>query len=526
MSPANHDATSSTLKRAVVPVLGIFLGWGVLITQLRHHWGGESYYNFGWFVPFLTLWLLYRNLGKMEPRPPGSLKGPYAIAVVSILLILPFHALSEVNPFWRVPLWVQAGGLCLFTLSLLYGIYGKRGIRAGVFPLFFLCTMIPWPYRLEVMIVQALTKVVVAVAMSGIHALGYPVELAGNSFVLGELQIGVNEACSGIRSLQALFMVTLFLGSLFGQDNLRRILAVVVLPLVVIFINSLRAIFLSLQVIVNGDEAYQAWHDPAGYIAFAASMVLIYACIELLNIGADESGRGDTPKPEEFLARLRNLGPPRKYALFALLPVGLFLSVESWFRWHELDSDPRGDWNLKPPEASDSSARFMEIHPQIAGILGYSYGQRFVYFLPGNSLCEVYYYGYTPENKLASVSSYGHSPLICMEAVGASKLAEFPQMTIEVGEMKLPMQHYLFELNKSERQLHVFWVVWERRNKGIDPEELASLDYRTQWIQLLRGRRDFSRKVLLLSISGLQEEDRVRETVSRLLNQWIEPQSD
>ena len=278
------------LPRPFWPSTGFLLAWIVLITQVRHHWGGESYYNFGWFVPFLAAWLLLRNLSHVRPREDDPhFAAPLVLSSFAILLILPFHALSEVNPFWRLPLWIQAGGLAVMSLACLYTVYGWKGLRAGIFPLFFLCTMIPWPYRLELVIVQSLTKVVVSLSMSGLHALGYPIELAGNSFVLGDLQIGVNEACSGIRSLQALFMITLFLGSLFGQGTLRRVLAILILPVVVILINVLRAIFLSTQVIVNGQQAYDAWHDPAGYIAFLGSMILIYACIELLNLGAQRA---------------------------------------------------------------------------------------------------------------------------------------------------------------------------------------------------------------------------------------------
>jgi exosortase len=462
------ESLSSQIKNPVIwPAFAIFLGWTVLITQLRHHWGGESYYNFGWFVPALTLWLFYRNIGDLKPKQsrPGTV--PLFVAIGAMLIMLPFQALSEVNPFWRVPLWAQALCLVGFSLAVLYSVYGKAGIRAGIFPFFFLCTMIPWPYRIELMIVQALTKVVVSIAMDGIHLLGYPVELAGNSFVLGELQIGVNEACSGIRSLQALFMVTLFLGSLFGQGNLRRLLAVAVLPVIVILVNSARAIFLSLTVIVQGDEAYQAWHDPAGYIAFGVSMILIYACIELLNIGGKKEESDDIRPLGEFIMGFKQWTRPAWAPVLVLLPLFVYSSVEGWFLIHERTAPPQKDWELAPPETDSAAIEHKEIHPQIAGILGYSYGQRIIYRPGDGSICELYYYGYTEENKLESVSSYGHSPLICMEAIGATKVKEFPDLLLSPGSLTIPMKHYLFELNRTGDRIHVFWVVWEKRNQGV-----------------------------------------------------------
>jgi exosortase len=510
------------------PTLGLLLGWGVLITQVRHHWGGESYYNFGWFVPVLAVWLLLRNIAPLSAHPAGGwrLSAVLWITGLAMALLLPFHALSEVNPFWRLPLWIQASGLVLLSLGCLYSVYGLKGIRAGIFPLFFLCTMIPWPYRVEMLIIQNLTDVVVSLSMSGLHAIGYPVELAGNSFVLGDLQIGVNEACSGIRSLQALFMITLFLGSLFGQGTLRRILAVLLLPLVVIVVNVMRAIFLSTQVIVNGQEAYDAWHDPAGYIAFLGSMILIYAIIELLNAGAD-AGRAKAPDPIAALREDWKAPPlPKRAALFVVFPLLLALMVEGWFQYHEARTRERLDWSLALPDAEDQSVQYAEIHPQISGLLGYDYGHRFFYRLGSRAGCEVYFYGYEPDNKLASVSSYGHSPAICMESIGATILRQFEDLQVENGELELNLDHYLFELSDGKSRLHVFWVVWENRNMNIDPEDLASLDYRTQWIQLSKGRRDFSRKVLLISLNGIEKAENARSRVRGLLTDWVIPETD
>lgn len=511
------------LNEAVASALALIVMWTVLITQVRHHWGGESYYNFGWFVPFLSVWLFLRNLDPLSSKPSASLRLPLLLAGLSLVAILPFHAVSEVNPFWRLPLWIQASGAALFTGALVYSLYGWRGVKAAVFPVFFLSTMIPWPYRLELLIVSNLTQVVVEFAVDGLHFLGYPVEVAGRSLVLGDLSIGVNEACSGIRSLQALFMVTLFLGSLFGQSVPRRTLAVVLLPLVVIIVNTGRAIFLSIQVIANGQEAYDAWHDPAGYIAFGISMVLIYACIELLNVGS-EGSRQSQGVDFQHLTSVWKAAPFRKgLAWFIAFPVVLFASVEGWFLYHEATAPPKTGWTLNLPEEEPGRIQYEPIHPQIESALGYGYGHRFLMRISRTSGGEFYYYGYGPEDKLASVSSYGHSPAICMESIGATMLRQFPNLAFKKGALTIPVSHYLFELHSDNKRLHVFWIIWEQRNMDIDPEDLQELNYKTQWIQLLKGRRDFSRQVLLASLGGSGDGEDARETILRLLQDWIEP---
>ncbi|NDV62339.1 exosortase/archaeosortase family protein [Puniceicoccales bacterium CK1056] len=518
-----NKSLQSLLNEAVTAVLALTIVWVILITQVRHHWGGESYYNFGMFVPFLSIWLVLRNLDSLPRSVTGSLRPNLIIAGLSLLLILPFHAVSEVNPFWRLPLWIQASGLVLFTGSVVHSLYGWKGVKAAVFPVFFLSTMIPWPYRMELLIVQNLTQVVVELAVNGLHFLGYPVEVAGRSLVLGDLSIGVNEACSGIRSLQALFMVTLFLGSLFGQSVPRRALAVLLLPFVVIIVNTGRAIFLSIQVIVNGQEAYDSWHDPAGYIAFGISMVLIYACIELLNVGSDESRQSQGVDFQNLVSVWKASSFRKSVVWFMVFPVILFVLVEGWFLYHEATAPPESGWSFNLPEEEEGIIRYETIHPQIESALGYGYGSRFLMRFSRTSGGEFYYYGYGPEDKLASVSSYGHSPAICMEAIGATMLKQFPNIVFQKEGLAIPVTHYLFELHSNNKQLHVFWIVWERRNMDINPEDLKELNYKTQWIQLLKGRRDFSRQVLLASLVGVQDSDEARQTILRLLEEWIDP---
>ena len=520
---------SSSLRRLpepIIPLLGLLLAWGLLVSQVRHHWGGESYYNFGWFVPPMAIWLLLRNLDGL-PRAATSASARWDpwLGALLLLPVIPLHALSEVNPFWRVPLWGQAVFLCAFTLVILHRLYGLRGFWAGLFPLFFLSTMVPWPYRFELFMVQQLTAIVVEFSVIGLHFLGYPVEVAGNSLRLGELQIGVNEACSGIRSLQALFMVTLFLGSLFGQSSFRRLLAVAVLPVIVIIVNTGRAIFLSTQVIVNGQEAYEGWHDPAGYIAFAISMVIIYATIEMLNLGSASGGQSPAMDFRGILKQWRGTTARPRALAFVVAPLLVFSVVEGWFQYHEWTAPERRGWTLQLPDPDDPDYHYADIHESVETALGYSYGHRFFHPLSRDAVTEVYYYGYEAENKLANVSSYGHSPAICMEAVGAIMQEQYDPLIIETGGLRIPVQHYLFELPRTGNSLHVFWIVWEYRNMDIDPEDLASLNYRTQWIQLLKGRRDFTRKVLLTSLSGISDPETARAEIRDLFTEWIQPYS-
>lgn len=512
--------------RIIWPAIAILVAWGLLINQVRLHWGGESYYNFGWFVPFLAAILFLRNLEPLSVQPRDRIWKQLVVSLLFILPIIPFHAFSEINPFWRLPFWIQAVGLCGFTLSMVHSVYGWKGVWASLFPLFFLTTMIPWPYRIEIQIVQSLTGVVTELAVSSLKFIGYPVRVAGNSIVLGDLNIGVNEACSGIRSLQALFMVTLFLGSLFAQSTWRRIAAVVVLPFIVILVNSVRAIFLSTQVITNGYEAYESWHDPAGYIAFGISMVLIYTWIEISNIGYTDERSGKGVDLKKLAAKWRLSRLPASSITLPIAPILLYAAVEGWFGYHESREPVNTEWTAELPPESDT-VNHLPIDASIKETLGYGYGERLIGRLSASRGYEVYYYGYREEDQLASISSFVHSPSVCMKAVGAREIEQFPDLLFETEAVKVPLRHYLFEMPQTHRKLHVFWVFWEHRNMGVDPEDTVGLDYGAQLEQLLKGRRDYRRKVLLVSMIGYESDyQHARKDLEILLRDWIRMKTD
>lgn len=506
------------------------VAWLLLITQTRHHWGSISYYNFGWAVPFLSAYLLFLNLQNIPPRQGRLKEWTVTTATALLLILVPFHAFSEVNPFWRAPLWIQGGLLALYSLIVVNLLFGKQGIRRSLYPMLLLSTMIPWPYRIETAIIQSLTEVVSNASLQALLFMGFPFVLSGNSLLMGDIQVGVNEACSGIRSLQALFMVTLFSAGLMRISVWARFLTLLALPFLVIAMNTARAVFLSLQIVFNGNEAYEKWHDPAGLITFAISMISLIVLLTAI-------GSLFPARLNDHNAHGEIISPPGKtlWILFVLplLPYGL---VEGWFRIHEHWKPPTSLYAFEPERISSLSIQALDIHPRIASVLGYSYGSRFKINQPREAIGELYFYGYTPDNKIGSVSSYGHSPLICMEAIGAKLETRFPALNVTTAshqenlnnsspasnDARLRLSHALFA-DSADRKIHVFWQTIEADNKGIAPERLAILNYGTQLELLKRGRRNFSRQVVLLSLHGALPAQEARRLARQIVQESLRP---
>src|SRR5882724_10400496 len=76
--------------------------------------------------------------------------------------------------------------------------------------------------------------------------------------------LGIDEACSGVRSLQATVMVSLFLGELYRATWPRRVFFLLSGVAIAFLCNVGRTFLLSWVAAKNGIDSIPKWHDPAG----------------------------------------------------------------------------------------------------------------------------------------------------------------------------------------------------------------------------------------------------------------------
>ncbi len=235
----------------LLPLVGY---WLVLIHYLGAQWSVYEQYNYGWAVPFLCLYLLWRNAesrkqkverGRREDGKAGNgkQKTKWGGAVVLWALVLcgllyaPTRFLHEANPTWRLTslLWtLEVIGITLLTVWLVRSPWsvvssqacGVRSPESGVpfqlsafsisdlvFPICFFLVAVPWPSGLENLLVQSLQRGNVTATVELLGMVGIPAIQHGSVIELSRGVVGIDEACSGIRSLQATLMLSLFLGN-------------------------------------------------------------------------------------------------------------------------------------------------------------------------------------------------------------------------------------------------------------------------------------------------------------------------
>src|SRR6202008_199127 len=93
-------------------------------------------------------------------------------------------------------------------------------------------------------IIQGLMRIVAHVAAETTMLFGTPAQVEGNLIRVSNGLVGVNEACSGIRSLQTPLMIGLLFGELKRLSVSRRFTLVAGAVAIALLANLLRAVFL------------------------------------------------------------------------------------------------------------------------------------------------------------------------------------------------------------------------------------------------------------------------------------------
>jgi exosortase len=271
----------------------VVLLWLQLFYSVVPIWRFGEYYEYGWYVPPIAAFFLYR---RWQGRKTENLKPVHGgwVAVLAVLvfpILLGIRALAGFDPSWRPPLLLQTA----LAVGLTHGLLFLRGgwrLTLEMAPVtVFALSAIPYPYTLEQGLIAQLTAAVVHASASLFNLLGRPVEMIGTKLASLGTEVEVTDGCSGIRSLQSLMMAGLFFGELFFLRPRQRMALLAVTAVVVMAVNIGRVMALARVRFDRGEHAFEAAHDPIGQIAFLVSAAILFAAARGLLATQDGHGK-------------------------------------------------------------------------------------------------------------------------------------------------------------------------------------------------------------------------------------------
>jgi exosortase len=522
MVEAPHFTTSSASQSRVWPMAALlFLGlvWLEVIHQLQAEWSVNPQYSYGWSVPLLVCYLLWKRWAdRPSPTRPALAFIPVAISVFCAVLFLPIRFVAEANPDWRLLSWSLSLVAVAISICLIFLSGGWPWVRYFAFPFLFFLVAVPWPTGVEEIVTQNLMRAVSAINVALVNAIGIPAVQHGNVIETTSGLIGIEEACSGVRSLQATFMISLFLGELFSFRLWPRLILVAAGAALAFFCNVIRTAILVWVGASRGTHAIEGWHDPAG-------LIILAFC--LLGLGAFglfmQRWPNAVTRPPTLGNKRGPLRPPGGSSLVVSLIAWLLLAeagVQSWYHLHNSAlTDSR--WAVQWP-VSGNEYKTVPVGSEAESLLRYDEGGAATWKGGEGHHWMMFFFRWAPGRTAARFVKV-HRPDICLPASGLTMVRDHGIRLIEINGVHLPIRSYRFD-NRGV-PLHVFYCYWDARS-SYESEEAANEEDWTAQGRLraaLRGRRERGAQMLEVVVWDYKDEAEASAALQRQLAQIVRP---
>jgi exosortase len=255
----------TSLPWAAAAVLFGILFWEPL-ASLPAHWWTEPDAGHGILLAPVAILLAWRRGWDPNPRPQAAL----GLIVLALGVALRCAGAMAIELFsMRLGAAVAAGGIVIF-------LGGIRQLRRWWLPAALLLLSIPLP---TVVLTSLSLPLQLTASRWGAALLEWrdvPVRLAGNVIMLPGQALFVTEACSGLRSLEALTATALLIGGLWLRSpSVRGMLLLLSLPIAMVA-NAVR-IFLTgfLVYFVDPSLGEGLMHYTEGWVVFSGGLVVL-----------------------------------------------------------------------------------------------------------------------------------------------------------------------------------------------------------------------------------------------------------
>jgi exosortase len=221
----------------------------------------------GPIILVIGLWLVVRRWPEVATlAKPGSV--PLSIAM--LLPVLSLHAIA------RLLHWTIVDALTMWAALVIvgYAFIGAAALKRMAFPLLFLLFAFPPPPAVTNLLTQPLRLLLADGAVSSLQAIGYPMSQAGLSIFIGQYELLVKDACSGLNSVISLSAIGLFYAYvLYGAHLAYSGVFFIIMIAVAILANFIRVLLLILITYHLGNSVAQGFlHDFAGLTLFALAI--------------------------------------------------------------------------------------------------------------------------------------------------------------------------------------------------------------------------------------------------------------
>jgi exosortase len=288
----------------LVGLLGVlvFVYWNVLDSRGAMKYWDNPKYSHGWLVPIFTVILLWMRHEPFETVTRGARWA--GVGLLSAGLGMRLAA-----TFFPTPV-LEMDSFVLSVAGIFLMVGGWKMMRWAGPAVAFLIFMFPLPGFLDTRLLAPLQKLATVSSTYCLQTLGIAAASEGNRIEIGELQLGVVEACSGLRMLTIFVALAVAITLITDRPLWERVVIVLSAVPIALAVNIVRITVTGILHLTVGPRlADLVFHDLAGWFMMPMALGLLYIEFQILSHlvieegpaapmrigGGPTSGRGAAP---------------------------------------------------------------------------------------------------------------------------------------------------------------------------------------------------------------------------------------
>ena len=233
-------------------------------------WTTEEH-GHGPIILAVLLWLFW---GLREKISKTAENPAYILGCSTFALGLSIYAIGRI---FSISIF-EMGSQILIVSGLLLVLKGTDALKTAWFPVAYLIFMIPLPGILVDAMTGPLKAVISNIVVNVLYTVDYPIARTGVMITIGQYQLMVADACSGLHSMFSLSALGTLFMYITGRKSVAHNMIMILAILPIAFIsNIIRVIVLVLVTYHFGDEAGQGFiHASAGFLLMGVALASLF----------------------------------------------------------------------------------------------------------------------------------------------------------------------------------------------------------------------------------------------------------
>ncbi len=264
---------TDVLGLVALVALAIYTSWTAWEDILRIAWRDEESSHI-YLVPIVSAWMFWVRRGRWRLcRPTQRWIGPLVVAAG--FFISDYGYTHSNQALWH-------GGAVVMVVGAALAVLGTEVLKRFAPAFAVLVFIVPVPGMLRQQISIPLQEHTAAVTYAVFQTLGVPISLSGSVLELNGMEVGIAEACNGLRMVFALALVSYAFA--FGTP-LRwyvRLIVVGLSPVSAIVCNVIRLVPTVWIYGEWGEAQGKIFHDYSGWAMLVVSFLILMGIIRLM----------------------------------------------------------------------------------------------------------------------------------------------------------------------------------------------------------------------------------------------------